>query len=173
VSEPKDKDTFVVRFEYQIVVKSGDKKVVEEAARVFQEAMLPPILTRTVDKLDAPAETRMRVKMQDGTPMFYRMPLIVDTVEDLAKLDAEPTENAKVKGSSGEGYVYRPDVQPGADGLDLRYTVTSRGPKGGVWIEVEYLRRAATQAQQRHAEHLARQNGGAQGNGLGARGGRR
>lgn len=173
MSEPKDKDTYVVRFEYQIVLKSGDQKVVEEAARVFQEAMLPPILTRSVQKLDTPAETRMRVKMQDGTPMFYRLPIIVDSVEDLAKLDAEATENAKVKGSAGEGYVYRPDVQPGADGLDLRYTVTSRAPKGGVWIEVEYLRRAAVQAQQRHAEHLAKQNGGGAGSSFGLRGARR
>ncbi len=130
--EKTDKDTYVVRFTHEIIVKSGDPKAVEEAARYFHDAMLPPILKREVIKSSEPSDTRMRVKMQDGIPMFIRMPILVDSLDDIAKLDAEPGENVKVRGSHSEGYMYRPDVQPGAQGLDLRYTITSRTPKGGV-----------------------------------------
>ena len=155
----KDKDTYVVRFSHEIVVKSGDHKAVEDAARYFHEAMLPPILKREIHKLEEPAETRMRVKMQDNIPMFIRLPLVMDSIEDIAKFDAEAGENAKVKGTDSEGYMYRPDVRPGTDGLDLRYTITSKAPKGGVWIDVGYLRmkaRAVAEAQARNTNGTRR-----------------
>lgn len=154
--DAKEKDTYVVRFTHEIVVKCGDEKVVEDAARYFHEAMLPPVLVRKIEKLQEPVETRMRVKMQDGIPMFIRMPLVLDSLEDIAKLDAEPGENAKVKGQDHEGYMYRPDVQAGTQGLDLRYTLTSKGPKGGVWIDISYLRMQARAAAQAQAEAQAR-----------------
>jgi hypothetical protein len=154
------KDTYVVRFSHEIVVKCGDEKAVEEAAKYFHEAMLPPILKREVQKLEEPAETRMRVKMQDGIPMFIRMPIVLDSIDDIAKFDAEPGENAKVKGTDSEGYMYRPDVKPGANGLDLRYTITSKAPKGGVWIDVSYLRMQARAAAQAQAEAQARGGNG-------------
>lgn len=157
--ESKEKDTYVVRFTHEIVVKCADQQAVEDAARYFHEAMLPPILKREIQKLDEPAETRMRVKMQEGIPMFIRMPVLLDSIEDIAKFDAEPGENAKVKGTDQEGYMYRPDVRPGTDGLDLRYTITSKGPKGGVWIDVSYLRmqaRAAAEAQARGGNGMRR-----------------
>lgn len=159
IKEGKEKDTYVVRFTHEIVVKCGDEKAVEDAARYFHEAMLPPILKREIVKLEEPNDTRMRVKMQDGIPMFIRLPLVLDSLEDIAKLDAEPGENAKVKGQDHEGYMYRPDVQAGAQGLDLRYTLTSKGPKGGVWIDISYLRMQARAAAQAQSEAQARGQG--------------
>ncbi len=163
MSEPKkEKDTYRVRFEYEIVVRCGSEEAVNNAAQFLQEAVvLNKELKRTVTKIDAAEapETRMRIKASgpagDGPPMFYRMPLVVETIEALATLEAEAGENAKVRGTSGEGYLYRPDIRAGADGLDLRYTVTSKTKAGGVWIEVSYLRHAsqeaARQAQQQQA----------------------
>lgn len=157
--EKIEKDTYVVRFEHEIIVKSGDPLVVAQAAQILQESVvLNPELKRTITKLDAPADTRMRIRMRGDVPMFYRVPLLLPSLEAIAALDAEPGENAKVSGQSGEGYLYRPDVKPGADGLDLRYTLTSKGPKGGVWIEVDYLRHASMAA----AEQQARQQQQAQ-----------
>lgn len=164
-SGPKDpKDTYVVRWEHEIVVRCGTGETVEEAAKIFQESVvLNPELKLTVTKLDpkvAP-ETRMRIKRHtpESPPMFYRRPLSVPSIEALALLDAEPYENAKVAGVAGEGYAYRPDIKAGADGLDLRYTVSSRGPKGGVWVDVVYLRQAAQAA---HAQAVAQQQQRAQ-----------
>lgn len=164
MSEPKkEKDTYRVRFEYDIIVRSGSEEAVATAAQFLQEAVvLNKNLVRTITKIDAAEapETRMRIKASgiagDGPPMFYRMPILVDSIETLAILEADAEENAKVKGAPGEGYLYRPDVKAGADGLDLRHTVTSKTAKGGVWIDVMYLRHmaqeAARQAQQ-HAQH--------------------
>lgn len=143
------KDTYVVRYTYDLVVKAGDPAIVEEAGKLLQESVpLNSSLKREVVKLDATSapDTRMRIKVTDGVPMFIRLPLVVDTIEDLAKLEAEPGENAKIKGTTGEGYFYRPDVVSGADGLDLRYTVISRTARGGMWIDVTYMRHMSQEA---------------------------
>lgn len=164
MSEKNEKATYRVLYSYEILVKAGADKenVVNECATFFKEAViLNPNLSIRIEKLtgDDIPDTRMRIKAEPGKPpIFIRLPIEVESLAALAQLDAEAGENAKIKGESGEGYVYRPDVQPGTDGLDLRYTVSSRAPKGGVWIDATYLRHASQEAARRQAQ--AQQRGG-------------